>query len=62
MFIYLVSYLKSKINKYFHNIKAVFRKFCLFVAISVWKPGIGIIWNYLACVGCELARLQRGWI
>ncbi len=44
-------------------VKAAVRKFCLFVAISVWKPGIaalcGIIFRAWDCVQ---ARLQRGWI
>ncbi len=42
-----------------HIFKAAVRKFCLFVAISVWKPGIaafcGIIFR---AWGCESARLK----
>ncbi len=45
------------------EIKAAVWKFCLFVAISVWKPGIAALCRIIFCAwGCAQARLQRGWI
>ncbi len=44
-------------------VKAAVRKFCLFVAISVWKPGIASFCRSIfRAWGCESARLQHGWI
>ncbi len=44
-------------------LKAAVRKFCLFVAIYVWKPGIAVTCGIILLAwGCTLARLQRGWI
>ncbi len=43
--------------------KTAVRKFCLFVAISVWKPGIAVSCGIIfRAWGCAPPRLQRGWI